>query len=179
MPSPLSIWLAPAPELSRVLGAHIERIAAALGSPPFAPHVTVLGDLRARPDDVRAATAAAAHRTASLELQPQTIATSSERFEALTVRFGTSAPAFERLSEALATRLGATPREAAHAHLSLAYPRPPFRPEELRPLAAGVPRSEPYRFTALVLVDPGPGRQDWNDVSAWRVIETLALAGAG
>ena len=49
-----SVWLKPPPEsaFGRCLAGMVTRHAAALGTPAFAPHVTLLGGFTA-PDDVR------------------------------------------------------------------------------------------------------------------------------
>jgi hypothetical protein len=164
----LSIWLLPAPPLAADLAGQIRNIAAALSSPPFPPHLTVLGDLRVRREAAQEALVALAGRWAPLALAPRDIETSPRRFEALTVRFLPSA-LFDRLATALAALLGLPPAPAPRPHLSLAYPLAPLDAARARGLAAGVPLRRQYEFDALALVDPGADRDDWEDVAAWRV----------
>jgi hypothetical protein len=164
----LSVWLLPAPSLAATLDGHVRQIADAIGAPRFAAHLTLLGDVTIRRVVAEQALAGLAARL-PLHLSPRPdLATSRHRFEALTVRFQPSA-AFGQLAAELRARLGLPPAPAGDPHVSLAYPSPPFDPEALRPLAAGVPRDLPYRFEALALVDPGAGRDHWDEVAVWRI----------
>src|SRR5688572_20622301 len=104
MDSRFSIWLLPAGELLVTLSAHIRRIGAALGSPAYLPHVTVLSDVSAARAVAERSLAEIAPVTAPLLLTPRGIATSSDRFQALTIRFHLSA-AFDSLAAALRARL--------------------------------------------------------------------------
>jgi hypothetical protein len=129
--------------------------------------VTVLGDLRIAPG----ATTAALHQLETrlpLVLRPEGIRSSERRFEALAVRFQASA-AFEALVAELRRALGSA-AAGPEPHLSLAYPEEPFDPAALPALAQGVPLDVDYRFDRLAIVDAGPGRTDWHDVAAWRLL---------
>jgi hypothetical protein len=170
----LSIWLLPGADLHSELAARVRRIAEALGSPPFTPHVTVLGDFRAEPEAARRTLAQVAATTAPLALTPRGIATSTRRFQALTVRFEPSG-AFDALSAALLAPLGVATSPLAPPHLSLAYPLEPYDAAGLPELVDDVPLQSPYLFEQLALVYPGPGRKDWHDVTAWRVLDTRPL----
>jgi hypothetical protein len=174
MAARLSIWLLPGPELHQVLAAAIAEIAASLAGPPFPPHVTVLGDFLAEPDDVEEAVAAQAAGTWPVVLAPTGVATSAKRFEALTVRFAAAEP-LRALAGRLASALEVPLTAAPDPHLSLAYPPGNFDPAALGSLARAVPLGGPYTFTALAVVDPGEGRGDWHDVSAWRTLRTEPL----
>jgi hypothetical protein len=167
--------LVPEPDLEAELVSHVTRICAALGCPPHAPHLTVLGDVLVDAALAAAAIDGLASSTPTLVLDPRGLATSPARFQALTVRFEPH-PAFLALSAELRGRLGLPAAPAGDPHVSLAYPRPPFDPARLAPLAGGVPLARRYRFDRLVLVDPGPGRGDWEDVAAWRTLRWAPLA---
>lgn len=170
----LSVWLLPARNELDSLRAHIERIAHQLGSPPFCPHVTLLGDFRAERRLVERALADAAPRLPSLSLQPRSLSTSQSRFQALTVRFEPSSD-FDALTHELTARLPADPAQVPPAHLSLAYPFEPFDPAALPPLAADISLKHPFWFDALVLVAPGAGHDDWQAVHAWQTIGRYPL----
>jgi hypothetical protein len=166
MDSPLSIWLIPAAPLGEALAVHVRRIATVLDAPVHTPHVTLLGDLRTSRAAAGAALDAMASGTRSLELEPDRIDTGASRFEALTIRFRTS-PAFDQMAKALCCRLGVM-YAPAPPHLSLVYPHHAVDASRLRALATGVPLAAPMIFDALTIVDPGAGRDDWEDVAAWR-----------
>jgi hypothetical protein len=170
-----SVWLLPAAPLRATLATHVDRIAQAIGAPAFPPHATLLSDFTGEARAVEAAVAAAAARAASLVMQPERIAVSPARFEALTVRL--AAPReFRSLGERLASALRVPVEHVPSPHLSLAYPRPPFDPAALLPLAGGVPLAIGYPFDSLCVVDPGGDH--WQDVAGWRVRAAVPLAGA-
>jgi hypothetical protein len=169
-----SVWLLPSAPLGTTLAVHIARIGEAIGAPAFPPHATLLSDFAAEPRAVEAAVAAAAASAGPLVLHAERVAVSPARFEALTVRLGAPG-AFRSLGERLASSLGVAVEHVPAPHLSLAYPRPPFDPAALLPLAAGVPLGIDYSFDSLCVVDPG-GDQ-WQEVAAWGVRAAVRLAG--
>jgi hypothetical protein len=165
----------PAADLAAELTGHIHRICEALGCPPHDPHVTVLGDVRVAGTAAERAIESLAPTYPPLALGARSIASSAARFEALTIRFHPST-AFQAMATALRRHLALPPAAPAEPHLSLAYPREPFDPAALVPLAQGVALANQMLFDRVALVDPGPGRQDWHDVGAWRVIRSRPLA---
>jgi hypothetical protein len=107
-------------------------------------------------------------------LQARSVATSHNRFQALTLRFEPS-PAFDELTHRLTTELHVDPAKVPQPHLSLAYPLEPFDPASLPPLAADISLKHPFRFDALALVGPGAGHDDWQAVSDWQTLGRYAL----
>jgi hypothetical protein len=135
--------------------------------------VTLLGDLRVSGEAVERAVLSLAPSTAPLALDPQVVASSPSRFQALTVRFRPSA-ALDGLAAEMSRVLG-LPTPNIMPHLSLAYPSEPFDTAGLLPLGGGISLSMPYLFDRLALVDPGPGRDDWEAVAAWRILRSVPL----
>jgi len=164
----------PAADLAAELTGHIHRICEALGCPPHDPHVTVLGDVRVAGAAAERAIESLAPTYRPLALDARSIASSAARFEALTIRFHPST-AFQAMAAALRRHLALPAAAPGEPHLSLAYPHEPFDPAGLVPLAEGVTLANHMLFDRVALVDPGPGRQDWHDVEAWRVIRSRPL----
>ena len=85
-PSPTSFWLVPAEPARTMLRAHIDALAARLGTPAFDPHITLAS---AVVDDASAAAALSpvAAATAPMDLRAGPTAHGPDRFRAVVVMF--------------------------------------------------------------------------------------------
>lgn len=133
-----ALWLRPGePERTR-LAELIRQLAAQEGTPPFPPHVTLLGALSGREDDLRAHTGAVAAGLAAFPLTFTGASAGGGYFRAVALEVAPSAAllAARRLAaEVFAYRVG----DAYRPHLSLLYGD--VSPGRAAAIAAGLARA--------------------------------------
>lgn len=146
-PSPMSahlrhsVWLLPAEAEAAPLEARIRSLARSLGGPPFRPHLTLVGGLKAPAEAVARCVQELAGVLAPLRLQVEELAATPDYFRALLldVRRLPELVEAHRLSSEL---LGRAPDPAFRPHLSLFYGELP-EPTKLaaaRALGPPIPR---------------------------------------
>ena len=166
------MWLVPARPERDVLQQRIDGLAAELGTPSFAPHVTLVSGVV---DDARAAAAlaAVAARQGPLALQAGVTAHGPARFKALYVVLDD-----ERIGDLaadLAVELGVDHDRAALApHVSLAYVEDLPEATRAELAARHDTRGASWRFDTLAASRPGG---DPDDVARWSTVATATLRG--
>ena len=163
-----SLWLVPEPSPRRRLDATIARLARRLGTPRFAPHVTLLGGLRRPLREIGAVAARLARTTAPLELRAARVGERPHFYRSVFLAFERS-QALARLRARARRALGPARRRFL-AHLSLVYGDldAPTR----RRLVAELERDRraPMRFVRLQVVRiEGEPRE-------WRLVASFALS---
>jgi len=166
----ISLWLTPEGETRERLAGLIQRLAARLGTVPFAPHVTLLAGLT-EPDDVVLQAAAAL----SADLVPFTIALDGvegrdEPFRCLFVR-AVATDALGQAHAAAARLFGRAHDPAFLPHLSLVYGW--LAPEVKIALARELEAEARCSIEAR-------GLHVWRTaglVTDWRRLDVFALAG--
>lgn len=159
----VSLWALPAAADAAPLATWIERLSAAVGSAPFAPHITVISAPAAPASAVEAALGTVAPFPVALTA----LSDSDERTRCITV--GAQAPPLFTLRAALAATLDA-PGEAYEPHLSMVYAR--LGAAQRRALRSIVTLPLPRTITvdAVALVDTSGGDHD-----RWAVLRTWNL----
>jgi 2'-5' RNA ligase len=158
----LSLWLAPEESEREALAARSEGLAARLGTPPFAPHVTLLarvpGPLGAAQDRARALAA----RVRSLALTLTEVSHSAEFYRCLVLE---AAPTAELLAarRAALDMMEATASEPYRPHLSLVYGTLPSaqREQAAADVRVALPLPLALRATALELYTTAGPPDTW------------------
>jgi 2'-5' RNA ligase len=166
-----SLWLMPEPSEGARLEALIARLASRLGTPPFPPHVTLLGSLPGTPEALLAATRALGRETPPLPLRLTRSGGQDAFFRCFYAEVEASA-ALEACHARAVARLGARTPAPFFPHLSLVYGALSLEQKaalaaELRPEA----EARTVGFTALRLVRT-EGR-----VADWRTVGEATLSG--
>jgi 2'-5' RNA ligase len=162
-----SLWLMPEPAERARLEALIARLAARLGTPPFPPHVTLLGLLPGAPDALLEATRALGRQTPPLTLHLTRSGGQDAFFRCFYVEVEAAA-ALEAFHAHAVARFGARTPAPFFPHLSLVYGA---LSSEQKALLAMEVESCTVGFTALRLVRT-EGR-----VTDWRTVGEVALTG--
>lgn len=136
MPNNYSIWLLPAAAHAARLNDSIALLSTHLGSPVFAPHVTIQGDITIELEPLRRLLERLAACLTPLRWRVDGVESSEHFFRCLVLRLGVT-PAFGLMQQATQaitrTETGLSP----FPHLSLAYGEPqPHIAGLLAPLAA-------------------------------------------
>jgi Cyclic phosphodiesterase-like protein len=160
----ISLWLVPEGDERTLVERLIEDLAARLGSPRFAPHVTFLPGLAGRDGDVvrRAKEMAATLEPHALPLGP--IEGRSEYFRCLYARIPETLRLLTTRAQARLTFRGAG-EAPFEPHLSLVYGR--LSPEEKEPLIADLTPRLPSRLvcSALEVVRTEGASADWRSLA--------------
>lgn len=175
-PSPLtgrglSLWWIPPQGLGERLQGLIDALAGRLGSPSFAPHVTVEGGLSGHPEELIAALSAAPGARTSPRLRQVAISTGEAWNHLLAVDMERT----EALTTARVELLLALGRTVApggwRPHLSLAYGT---LDEEKRRAMAEQLKLElpPFHPVALALVDTRGPVSGWWELYRWPLAAT-------
>jgi 2'-5' RNA ligase len=161
----LSLWLVPEPKARRRLGATIARLARRLGTPRFAPHVTLIGGLRRPPHQLSAVAARIARATVPFELCAASFGERREFYRCVFVAFERSRALAEMRARARRT-LGPS-RRRFFAHLSVVYGDLDARTR--RGLVAKLARASraPIRFARLQLMRTEGEPRDWRLVASF------------
>ena len=121
----LSLWIVPPDPLLDALREAVARFAGLTGTPPFEPHVTLLGDLRGSPRGAHPLARELAEAVAPFVVRFEGLAAGDSFFRSVYLRVAPSEELFaaRRAAERLfAGQFGAGKREEAfEPHLSLAY----------------------------------------------------------
>lgn len=161
----VSLWLVPEGEVHGRLAALIDDLARRLGTPSFAPHVTLVGGILDAEPEVLARAADLARALAPVAIFLEGIDGSDDYFRCLFVRAGAT--------EALRAAHGRAGRSFAHAgtspfrpHVSLVYGKLP--PAQKQRLAEELAGSLPPDFlaTGLEVVRTQGPPQDWRRLAA-------------
>lgn len=115
-----SLWLVPSDPARSRLATLIERLAGRLGTPRFAPHVTLLGGFDAEPEALLRCAEQLAAETPALALRLGRPA-HSERFFRCLYAPVESSPALAQAHARARTAFAFEPAEPFLAHLSLVY----------------------------------------------------------
>ncbi|WP_299539124.1 2'-5' RNA ligase family protein [uncultured Streptomyces sp.] len=166
--SHLSLWLHPAARDEPALRAEIGRLATRWGSPPFAPHLTLVGGFDAPEDEARRRAADLASELGPLDVEFTTLASEEPLHKSLFLGAAPNARLDAAFGTAVRICAGPVGEEPFRPHLSLAYLD---APAELRErAAASIALSLPVRarFDALALWrTPMPVVEDWRRVDVW------------
>lgn len=169
----VSLWLMPEGKARDELGELIDRLAARLGTGPFAPHVTLVPGLPGPEESVLDRARRLAAELGSLPVELSRVDGTSEHFRCLFFQVAPH-PALRDAHERAAARFGRQPDPSFDPHLSLVYgtlaaARRDDLKRELQPLAR--PSFEARRLH--VWRTEGP-------VGEWRELAALELgSGAG
>lgn len=162
-----SLWLLPAPADEAMLAGVIGVLSGRFGAPPFAPHLTLLGDKVATAAALERAAAAAAAEVEAFSQAVAAVEGSDAFFRSFYARFAVS-PALSALKQALDPE----GRDSFMPHVSLLY-----GPVEAAAKAAAIAEFETrlagraIRFDRIGVVTSG---QDV-PIAEWRVIASVAL----
>lgn len=169
-----SLWLVPEPELEREMSGLIRVLAPVFGLPPFAPHVTVQGDLDVAADDAEGYARELAAGLPVLAWRAFGISWTEHPFRAFFVAFD-SAERFHRLLERSAELAGTREGLSPFPHLSLAYGKLPIREKiaRSRPLTRTID-GRAMRFDRLVVALSGKDVP----IDEWKVVATVPLGAA-
>lgn len=115
-----SLWLLPPPAVRERFGALIARLSERLGTPRFAPHLTLAGGTFASAEEPLARVAALAARRPPVLVRLGEAACTDAYFRCLFVR-AERTPALDALHRAAAEALGEPPDPDFMPHLSLVY----------------------------------------------------------
>ncbi|MFB4426015.1 2'-5' RNA ligase family protein [Streptomyces sp. QL37] len=166
--SHLSLWLHPAARDEPALRAEVVRLGTRWGSPPFAPHLTLVGGFDAPEDEARRRAADLAAELDPLDVEFTTIATEEQLHRSLFLGAAPNALLDAAFGTAVRICAGLVGEEPFRPHLSLAYLD---APAELRErAAASVALAPPVRarFDTLALWrTPMPTVEDWRKVDVW------------
>lgn len=165
-----SLWLMPPANLRERYARIIRRLAAAYDTPPFLPHVTLLGELPGPPELVRARCTALAAQIAPYELRLTAIGYQDVFFRALFVRVDPTPPVLAAYDRAVAQFPQEQPAPYM-PHLSLLYGDFPAERKPSMTAAVGEDVSGQFRAEALYLVDVA------RPIEQWQVRETFPLGG--
>jgi 2'-5' RNA ligase len=168
----VSLWLVPVDEARGVLTRLIALVAARLGTPAFAPHVTLVGSVGGPADDLvrRAAELALALEPLSLPFKGPV--GSDEAFRCVHLPVGETLKLLA--THALARAAWRVADEARYEpHLSLAYGA--LSPEQRAPLVAELAPLAPSRveFAALEVV------RTEGVVTDWKTLAVFPFGGSG
>jgi len=160
----ISLWLVPEGEVRDLIGSLIEEQASRLGTPPFAPHVTLLPGLRVREGEVvrRAKEMAATLEPHAMPLGP--IEGRAEYFRCLYARVPETLRLLTTRAQARLTFRGAG-EAPFEPHLSLVYGQ--LSPPEKEALIAELTPRLPSRLTctALEVVRTEGLATDWRSLA--------------
>lgn len=174
----LSLWWLPPPALANRLHGVIDALAIRLGTPAFAPHVTVEGGLSGHPEElVRAIEGAPAARV-SPELRQVGIGTDEPWNQLLYLEIERTT-AVGRARVDVCTALGRTVTPTGYRpHLSLAYGvlDAAQRRAMCGTLKLALP---PFHPVALALVDTRGEVSDWWEVQRWPLSASPSLDDTG
>ncbi|MFF8964225.1 2'-5' RNA ligase family protein [Streptomyces globisporus] len=166
--SHLSVWLHPAKRDEPVFRAEVERLRERWGSPPFAPHLTLVGGFDAPEDGTCRRAAALAAELAPLEVEFAAVATEEPLHRSLILNAVPSA----RLDAAFGTAARICPQPAEpepfRPHLSLAYLATTAERRAEAAASVALPLPLRARFDTLaVWRTPMPEVREWRRVAAW------------
>ncbi len=143
-----SLWLMPDGESLGRLTTVVGRLAARLGTPAFAPHVTLLAGLAGEEADLVARAEALATRLARLGVELAEVEGRDEYFRCLYVRAEPAASLRARHGRAAAA-FGVPPDRDFLPHLSLVYGR--LSADEKQRIAESIESDLPVSFEATTL----------------------------
>ena len=156
----VSLWLVPEGEAHGRLAMLLDDLARRLGTPSFAPHVTLLGGIRDAEQEVLARAADLARELAPLTVFLEGIGGTDDYFRCLFVRAGETEPLLAAHARA-GHALGRTETAPFRPHLSLVYGH--LAAAERDRLASELVGSLPSQFSAtrldVVRTEGRPG--DW------------------
>ena len=160
----ISLWLVPEGDERQLLERLIGELASALGTPPFAPHVTLIPGLAGREGDVvrRTKEMAATLEPHSVPVGP--VEGRAEYFRCLYARIPETLRLLTTRAQARLTFRGAG-EAAFEPHLSLVYGR--LSSEDKAPLIADLTPRLPKRLTCTaleVVLTEGPSA-DWRSLA--------------
>lgn len=166
-----SLWLLPQASAQEALSDLVVRLSRRFNTRPFAPHVTVHGDLTRRLREVTTVAQDLA-RTLPVQRWPvRGIEQSPQYYRAFYLAFD-NCDAFAslgpRCAQAFATEAGLSP----FAHLSLAYGTldPVAKSALVREFAAEIPQTLTFDRLAVALSGKSVG------IASWRTLQSFALA---
>lgn len=161
-----SLWLMPEGAVRDGLAALVVRLAARLGTEPFAPHLTLLPGVSGPERDVLRAAAALASRLPPLSLRLVAVAGLPEHFRCLFARAEATAPLLAAHAAA-ARAFGREPDPAFLPHVSLVYGTLP--PATKRGLAGELAGEATVPFAAgrLHVWRTGGPVADWREAGAF------------
>jgi len=160
-----ALWLVPGGEAGRSLEALILRLAGRYGTPPFKPHVTLMGGLRGPRDTVLAWASRLASALSPFDLGLDGLAHTGEYYRCLFFRVKESAEVMgaNALAREAFGREGDLP---FMPHLSLMYGElpPSVREEALREAARLSGEGPAFRVSSLFLVSTSGEPPEWRGV---------------
>lgn len=166
----VSLWLVPDGPEAQAITALIGELSARFGTPPFPPHVTLLGGLAADPETAVVRSRQLSAVLCDLSVRFNGLEHSAEYFRALVARIAPDLPILDARRRAQAA-FPSEPMGPFMPHLSLLYGSLPV--ETRRLLADEVRESAP---SAIVLRSLDVMSTD-GTASEWRRLARLPLAG--
>jgi hypothetical protein len=163
-----SLWLMPGGAVRERLAALLLRLAARLGTPPFAPHVTLLAGLGEPEDRVLATVRSLAPWTRPFEVRLVAVEGRDEPFRCLFARAEASAPLLAAHAAA-ARAFSREPDPRYLPHLSLVYGTLPAGAKSDLAAEVAVEAAESFEAARVhVWRTEGPVG-DWREIGAYRL----------
>ncbi len=172
----LSLWWIPPRALEARLQGLIDTLAGRLGTPSFAPHVTVESGLQQNPEDIVSTLSSTTDILQAPELHPGAVQTGEAWNRTLTVAIQPDEAVLDAHISACVA-LGRTVMPRAYApHLSLVYG--PLDAAVREHLASGLRLDlEPFQPVALALVDTSGPVTGWWELHRWPLAGTTWTPG--
>ncbi|MEO1189955.1 MAG: hypothetical protein AAFW60_12875 [Pseudomonadota bacterium] len=166
-PARIYYWLVPCAEDATRYSKVISRLAATQGAPLFTPHASLAAIEGVQPD-----LAPCLELLAGLEVEPLEIDMTDAFTMSLFVRIERH-PALLQARQYMQEQPGAISSRDFDPHLSLCYGVPPQDAENWEAVRALL--DQPIRFNRLNTVAIPPRVETYDDVRAWKALETHAF----
>jgi 2'-5' RNA ligase len=168
-----ALWLMPEGELRERLSNLIGDLAAELSAPPFKPHITLLGGVRGRLDDIKQKTSELSSSLSPVEVRLSHLDYLDEYYKCLFIRVEETVEVTDAFLEArdfMRPFMGSLSPDAPMPHLSLLYGDFSFALKEELILRTG--RTFDVKFTAgsIHLFSTKGSPEEWKQVDEFPLL---------
>ncbi|MBL8206922.1 MAG: 2'-5' RNA ligase family protein [Blastocatellia bacterium] len=168
-----AIWLLPAQPDQHELQNRIQPLSQRFSSVPFPPHLTLFAGANQPLPTIQAAIEVACSDRTPFMLRSTGLQVSSAFFQTLFVEFAPH-PGLSALAEQLRQELDPSSTRPFHPHLSLLYHEMSLPEKDaLRTQIHWTART--IRFDEVSIVFPPRGEHGWEDITAWKTMDTHKL----